>query len=233
MIAGGLVLGLIPARGGSKGVPGKNIRLLGGKPVLQWTAESAQASSYVDRLILSTDDEEIENLGRTLGLEVPFRRPSAASSDEASARDVIEHALGQLVETFDYLVYLQPTSPFRTTDDIDGCLAALVASSADSCVSVTESPAKPEWMFYVDPDSRLTPVLSGPPRLRRQELRVAYELNGAVYAARVAAYQSSGTFLTDRTLAWVMPEDRSVDLDELSDFERAELILRSGSGLAS
>src|SRR6187401_1238115 len=105
MIAGGRVLGLIPARGGSKGVPRKNLRLLGGKPVLQWTAETAQASRYIDRLVLSTDDDEIAELGRSLGLEVPFRRPADAASDEATARDVIEHALGHLNETFDFLVF--------------------------------------------------------------------------------------------------------------------------------
>ena len=129
-------------------------------------------------------------------------------------------------------MYLQPTSPFRAADDIDGCLERLVASSDDSCVSVTESPAKPEWLFFIGPDSHLAPVLGKPPRLRRQELQVAYELNGAVYAARIPAYERAGTFLTDRTLPWIMPADRGLDLDELSDFDRAEGILRLGTGLA-
>lgn len=232
MISGGRVLGLIPARGGSKGVPRKNLRLLGGKPLLQWTAEAARGSRYIDRLVLSTDDDEIAELGLSLGLDVPFRRPADVSSDEASARDVIEHALGHLGEAFDLLLYLQPTSPFRTTGDIDGCLGRLVASSADSCVSVTESPAKPDWLFFIGANSQLIPALEKPPRLRRQELQVAYELNGAVYAARVDAYQRAGTFLTDHTLPWVMPADRGVDLDELSDFDRAEAILRLAAGFA-
>ena len=232
MIGGGRVLGLIPARGGSKGVPRKNLRPLGGKPLLQWTAEAARASHYIDRLVLSTDDEEIAELGRSLDLEVPFRRPASAASDTASARDVIEHALGHLDERFDFLVYLQPTSPFRTTGDIDGCLERLVASSADACVSVTESPTKPEWLFYIGLDLLLTPVLQKPPRLRRQELQVAYELNGAVFTARIAAYERAGTFLTDQTLSWVMPANRGVDLDESSDFDRAEATLRLGADLA-
>jgi N-acylneuraminate cytidylyltransferase len=233
MIAGGRVLGLIPARGGSKGVPRKNLRELGGKPLLQWTVEVARDSRYIDRLVLSTDDDEIARLGESLGLDVPFRRPASASSDEASARNVIEHALDYLGESFDYVVYLQPTSPFRAVSDIDGCLALLAGSTADTCVSVAESPAKPEWLFFIGADSHLRPALGSPPRLRRQELQVAYELNGAVYVARVAAYRRSGTFLTERTLPWIMPGDRSIDLDEPSDFERAEDMLRAGSGPAA
>jgi CMP-N,N'-diacetyllegionaminic acid synthase len=232
MIGGGRVLGLIPARGGSKGVPRKNVRPLAGKPLLQWTAEAARASRYIDRLVLSTDDDEIATLGLSLGLEVPFRRPAEASSDEASAREVIQDALARLEERFEYLVYLQPTSPLRTTADIDGCLEALAATDTDACVSVTRSAEKVEWLFFVGPDARLTPVLGTPPPLRRQELRSAFVLNGAVYAARLDAYKRAGTFLTDRTSAWVMPPDRSMDLDEMADFDRAEVMLQRGAGPA-
>jgi N-acylneuraminate cytidylyltransferase len=228
MISGGRVLGLIPARGGSKGVPRKNVRMLGGKPVLQWTADAAHASVYIDRLVLSTDDDEIAALGRSLGLEVPFRRPEAASSDEASAQTVIRHALAALGDSFKFLVYLQPTSPFRTARDIDGCLERLVASDADACVSVTESRTKAEWLFFMGSDERLVPVVGDAPRQRRQELRVAFELNGAVYATRVEAYEREGSFLTGQVLPWIMPSERSIDLDDLIDFDRAEEILRSG-----
>jgi CMP-N,N'-diacetyllegionaminic acid synthase len=225
VINGLRVFGLIPARGGSKGVPRKNLRILGGKPLIQWSAEAAATSAYIDRLVLSSDDHEIIAVARSIGLEAPFLRPAAAASDTASARDVIEHALGLIGEDFDVLVYLQPTSPFRSGRDIDGCLEALVASGADACVSVTESRTKPEWLFRVDPESRLKPVLGTPTTLRRQELEPAYELNGAVYAARIPAYRRAGTFLTDQTLAWIMPTDRSLDLDEPEDFDRAETLL--------
>jgi len=227
----GRVLGLIPARGGSKGVPRKNLRDLGGKPVLQWTTDAAKASRLIDRLVLSTDDSEIANLGRSLGVDVPFLRPAVAATDEASAHDVIEHALEQLDVQFEYLVYLQPTSPFRTVEDIDGCLEKLSASRAESCVSVCQSPAKPEWLFYIEGET-LRPVLGEVKHQRRQELAVAYELNGAVYAARVSAYRRHSTFFLRRTVAWVMPPDRSVDLDEPEDFERAESVLQQAPRVA-
>lgn len=224
MIGGGRVLGLIPARGGSRGVPRKNLRLLGGRPLLAWTAEAARASRFIDRLILSTDDDEIAELGRSVGLEVPFRRAAAAASDTASAHDVIVDALDRLDESFEYLVYLQPSSPFRTTSDIDSCLERLASSDADSCVSVSESPAKPEWLFFVGSGARLEPVLGPRAPNRRQELRGAFQLNGAVYATRIAAYLLAGTFLTERTLAWEMPQERGLDIDTMEDFERAEVI---------
>jgi N-acylneuraminate cytidylyltransferase len=226
MIGPGRVLAVVPARGGSKGVPRKNVRPLGGKPLLQWTVEAARGSRFIDRLVLSTDDDEIATVGRAIGIDVPFMRPAAAATDEATADAVIDHALSALDESFDYLVLLQPTSPFRTTADIDGCLELLAASDADSCVSVMPTHVKPEWLFFVDGSSFLVPVSGGPPPQRRQELRPAYELNGAVYAARLAAYRRTRTFYTDRTLAWVMPLERSVDLDEESDFGRAEALLR-------
>jgi CMP-N,N'-diacetyllegionaminic acid synthase len=225
MIGGKRVLALIPARGGSKGVPRKNLRPLGGKPLLQWTADAANGSKYVDRVVLSTDDDEIATLGRSLGLDVPFLRPHEASTDEAPANAVVEHAIGALNDQSEYVVYLQPTSPFRSAADIDGCLERLVASDADACVSVSESPTKPEWLFYVGPDSSMRPVLGQMPRQRRQELERAFELNGAVYVSRIETYRRLKTFLTGGTVAWIMPPERSVDIDETTDFEQAEKIL--------
>ena len=200
--------------------------MLGGKPLLQWTVDAARGSRFIDRLVLTTDDDEIAAVGRTIGLDVPFMRPAAAATDEATADDVIDHVLSTLDGEFDYLVFLQPTSPFRTTTDIDGCLELLAASDADSCVSVVPTHVKPEWLFHVEGGALLVPVSGQPPPQRRQELRPAYELNGAVYAARLSAYRRTRSFHTGRTLAWIMPVERSVDLDEESDFERAEALLR-------
>ena len=228
MIRGGKVLGLIPARGGSKAVPRKNLRSLAGKPLLQWTAEAGLASRFIDRLVLSTDDDEIAQVGASLGLDVPFRRPAAAASDTAGAAEVVRHALAELSERFDYLVYLQPTSPLRSTADIDGCLERLATGDGDFCVSVQASPQRPEWLFYLAANDRIDPVVGQFDATRRQDLRACYVLNGAVYAARVDAFDRSGTFLTDRTLGYLMPAERSVDLDELADFEVAEAILGRG-----
>jgi CMP-N,N'-diacetyllegionaminic acid synthase len=226
LIGGGKVLGLIPARGSSKGVPRKNLRLLGGKPLLQWTAETARASRLVDLLVLSTDDDEIAQVGASLGLEVPFRRPARDASDDAAASDVVRHAIGSLNDRFDYLVYLQPTSPFRSTADIDGCIERLASSDADACVSVQPVGERPEWMYYLTPDDRIKPVIGRFDVTRRQDLRACYRLNGAVYATRVEAFERAGTFLTERTLSYVMPPERSIDLDEPADFEAAEAWLR-------
>lgn len=220
------MLGIIPARGGSKGVPRKNLRTLGGRPLLEWTANAAHASKLIDRLILSTDDDEIARAGTALGLEVPFRRSSEAASDTASAADVVRHAVAALGDGFDYLVYLQPTSPLRSTADIDGCLERLASGDGDFCVSVHASPARPEWMFFLSQEDRIEPVVGRMDAQRRQALRPCYILNGAVYAARLDAFERAGTFLTDRTLAYVMPVERGADLDEEADFEVAELMLR-------
>jgi len=232
VIGAGLVLGVIPARGGSKGLPRKNLRPLAGKPLLQWTAEAASASRLIDRLILSTDDDEIARVGASLGLDVPFRRPAAAASDRATAADVVRHALEALPERFDFLVYLQPTSPLRSTEDIDRCLQRLASGDGDSCVSVQPSPARPEWMFYLGTDNRIEPVVGRFDAGRRQDLRACFVLNGAVYAARVAAFERAGSFLTERTLAYVMPVGRSLDLDSAADFDMAEAMLRHRRPLA-
>lgn len=225
MISEGMVLGVIPARGGSKAVPRKNLRVLAGKPLLQWTAEAALASRLLDRLILSTDDDETAKVGISVGLEVPFRRPFSAASDTASAADVIRHAIAAVEQPFEYVVYLQPTSPLRSTADIDACLERLATGDGDFCVSVRASHERPEWMFYLK-DARIDPVVGRFYASRRQDARPCYVLNGAVYAARVDAFERDGTFLTERTLAYVMPVERSIDIDELGDFAAAEAILR-------
>src|SRR5690349_6418538 len=126
VIHGKTVLGLVPARGGSKGVPRKNLQPLAGKPLLQWTAEAALASRYVDRVILSTEDDEIAAVGARIGLDVPFRRPDELATDTAHVIDVVSHALDNVTETYDLLLLLEPTSPLRTADDIDACLEVLL-----------------------------------------------------------------------------------------------------------
>jgi N-acylneuraminate cytidylyltransferase len=225
MIGAHRVLAIIPARGGSKGVPRKNLRLLGGKPLLKWTVDAARASRYIDRLVLSTDSDEIAALGRTLGLDVPFGRSAKASSDEALARDVIEDALAKLDETFEYLVYLQPTSPFRSTEDIDGCLEAVQATSAPFGISLRPSVDRPEWTMIIKPNGLIQSRDASFDVSPRQDLREAFVLNGAVYVGNVAAYLKSRTFLTEETVGYVMPEERSLDLDSEFEFTLAEAML--------
>jgi CMP-N,N'-diacetyllegionaminic acid synthase len=226
LLRGGRVLGLIPARGSSKGVPRKNLRMLGDKPLLHWTVEAARGSRHVDRLVLSTDDDEIAEVGESLGIDVPFRRPARFATDGATADAVVLHAIGTLSDRFAYVVYLQPTSPFRSSSDIDGCLERLASRDADACVSVRIVSERPEWMYYLADNDRLTPLTDRFEVAPRQDLRSCYLLNGAVYAGRVDAFLRNGSFLTEGTLGYVMPPERSLDLDEPADFDKAEAMLR-------
>ena len=219
MIGGRSVLALIPARGGSKGLPGKNLLPVDGRPLLAWTVDAARGSAYVDRIVLSSDDEAIAAAARTCGCEVPFRRPAELASDTAASIDVALHALQQL-PGHDWLVLLQPTSPLRTAADIDAALERCVTTGARSCVSVTEVAQSPYWMYMIDNQERLRPVLAAPPgATRRQDLPTVYALNGAVYVADVPELERTRSFVGPGTVAHVMPPERSIDIDTAADFE--------------
>ncbi|MEG3640557.1 acylneuraminate cytidylyltransferase family protein [Magnetococcus sp. PR-3] len=217
MIAGKRVLGIIPARGGSKGIPGKNLVDLGGKPLLAWTIETALACSEIDRVVLSSDAADIMQCAREYGCDVPFQRPAALSTDSAPASSAILHALENLEEAYDYLVILQPTSPFRSVGDIQGCLNLCIDKQAQVAVSVMEPRHHPHWMFTQDEQGRLHQMMAGEIPYQRQKLQPCYALNGAVYVADVAFYKQHQTFLCEQTLAHVMPADRSADIDTPDD----------------
>lgn len=219
MIEAQSVLGVIPARGGSKGVPGKNIRLIGGKPLIAWTIEEARKSQHLDRLILSSDDEEIMRVAREWGLEVPFRRPAELAHDDTPGIEPVLHALQEL-PGYDYVVQLQPTSPLRTAQDIDETLARCVAAGAPACVSLTRCAENPAWMFQMNGKGELKPVLPDYAWcVRRQQLPVFYRLNGAVYVARTEWIQVTRSFIGKETVGFEMPAERSLDIDSESDFQ--------------
>jgi N-acylneuraminate cytidylyltransferase len=223
----GSVLALIPARGGSKGLPGKNIRPLKDKPLIGWSIEAARASRYVSRVVVSSDDEEILAVARDQGAETPFRRPASLAGDDAPSMDVVLHALDQLAG-FEWIVLLQPTSPLRLAVDIDAAIEQCLKTNAPACVSVCEAPASPWWMFQVGEQGALRSFL--PPEQRpakRQDLPDLYALNGAVYVAKTEWLQTSRSFLTEETVAYVMPPARSVDIDTLFDFQWAECLLEN------
>ncbi len=225
MIEGRRVLGLVPARGGSRGLPGKNLAPLGGRPLIAWTAEAAAGSSYLDRTVLSSDDEAILAAGREAGLEVPFVRPPELARDDTPAMDVVLHALDAVGERFDLLVLLQPTSPLRVAADIDACVER-VAAGAPCCVSVTEPGHSPAWMFTLGEGGamrRLIPELAIP--ARRQELPSVYALNGAVYAAETSWLRRERSFLAEGTVGYPMPPERSVDLDDDLDLALLEVLV--------
>jgi len=227
MINGKSVLALITARGGSKGLPGKNTLNLGGKPLLAWTIEAAKQSEYVDRLILSSEDEKIIKVAKDLGCEVPFVRPSHLSKDETTTIDVIAHALKALPETYNYLVLLQPTSPLRLANDIDNCLMRCFEQKAPAAVSVTEVEKSPYLMYQITKEHRMSPVIQNESHTyRRQELPKVYALNGAIYVAQVKWFLKNKDFLSPETVACLMPMNRSVDIDTENDLDWANFLLK-------
>jgi CMP-N,N'-diacetyllegionaminic acid synthase len=221
MIEGGKVLALIPARGGSKGLLRKNVRMVGGRPLIAWTIEAAKASRYIDRLILSSDDEEIMRVAQEHGCEVPFRRSPELATDECGTMDVVIDAL-QRCPGYDWIVLLQPTSPLRTTADIDGALLQCVTQQANACVSVCQAEQNPYWMFFLE-NAQLRPVLECPSATRRQDLPPFYVLNGAVYVAKVANLMQDRSFVPSGVVAYEMPSNRSLDIDTEQDIRLFEL----------
>lgn len=225
VIGGKTVIAIVPARGGSKGLPGKNIVPVGGKPLLAWTIEAARKARYLDRIILSSDDDAIIAVALQLGCEVPFRRDAGLAADESPTIEVVLDALNRC-PGYDWAVLLQPTSPLRVADDIDRALEHCVALGAPACVSVCEAEQSPYWMYTLQAGRRLAPLLPTS-ATRRQELPPAYVLNGAVYVAAVAELTANRSFLTAETVAYEMPVERSLDIDTASDLAQAESYLRA------
>lgn len=226
MIANKTVLAIIPARGGSKGILRKNIRELGGKPLIAWTIEEAKKSKYIDRLILSSENTEIIQVAKEWGCEVPFIRPDELAQDDTPGIKPVLHAIETLKEKYDYVVLLQPTSPLRKVEDIDGCIELCVLKSAKSCVSVTEPDKSPYWMYLLDEKDRLHPIIETLENFdRRQDLPKVYALNGALYVANCAWLLNTGNLISAETIAYKMPRERSVDIDSDTDFRFAEFLM--------
>ncbi len=229
------VLGIIPARKNSKGIKDKNIRLLGGRPLIQYTFDTARLSKRLTRILLTTDSPEIAHLGIKSGIEVPFLRPKKFAKDSSTAGEYITHCLGYLEREEKYLpeiiVLLQPTTPFRTADDIDICIDKLRHSTADSVVSVTAIPAKynPEWQLIIGERNRLetfTGAAWNKIKANRQQLASTYVRNGAIYAFRRKSFIKTRSFYGKKVLAHVIPEERSVNIDDMEDWCKAEDVLK-------
>lgn len=220
------VFALIPARGGSKGIPRKNIREIAGKPLIAWTIEAARAARGVDAVVVSTEDAEIAGVARHWGADVPFLRPAALAADHTPGIDPVFHAISMLPR-HEAVLLLQPTSPLRSTADIEGLLAMTERTGAPSVVSVRKSHDHPDWMYRMDGEGRLDSLLPTLPVARRQDLSPVYALNGAIYYARGAWLQEHRSFIGPGTLGYVMPDERSVDIDDPLDWRFAELLLMS------
>lgn len=224
------ILALIPARGGSKGLPQKNIRLLAGRPLIAWTIKAAQQSRALDRIIVSTDDQNIARVSAQAGVRVPELRPKKLAQDKTAIVDVVLYVLKQLQRKHDYrpdyVALLQPTSPLRTSKDIDQAVDLLITKKAPAIVSVIETSETPYWMRVINKRGVLSYFMRHKFKdYRRQDLPVVYIVNGAIYICRTDILVKRRTFSPPGTLGYVMPKQRSVDIDELIDFQLAETIL--------
>jgi CMP-N,N'-diacetyllegionaminic acid synthase len=226
------VLALIPARGGSKGVPRKNVRRLAGRPLIAYTFDVARRARRLTRVVLTTDSPEIAALGRAAGIDVPFLRPVRFARDTSPASDYIRHALGWLKAHEGYrphaVVLLQPTSPFRRPADIDTCVGLLARSGADAVMTVSRAPQKfhASWQLVLGRHGLLSPAMGGRirPLPRRQDLPATWLRNGLVYAFRTSTFQRTGTIYGARVLGVPTPEMRSVNIDDARDWQKASTV---------
>ncbi|MBA4067511.1 MAG: acylneuraminate cytidylyltransferase family protein [Isosphaera sp.] len=215
---------VITARGGSKGIPGKNLAHVRGRPLVAWSVDAARAARSVGRVLLSTDDPRIADAGRAAGAEVPFLRPPDLARDDTSSVPVVLHALDWLGDDPDAVLLLQPTSPLRDARDIDDA-AELLTPDADAVVGVCQAHPHPLYARRLTPDGRLEPFIAADEYPRRQDLPPAVAVNGAVYLVRPAALREHRTFLPPRTRGYVMPPERSLDVDEPWDLHLVRLVM--------
>lgn len=227
-----LVLGLVTARGGSKGVPRKNIRNLHGKPLLAYTAEAALAAKRLSKVILSTEDDEIAEIGRGLGLDVPFTRPAELSRDDTPTFPVVKHALLKMVEAgnkFDAVCLLQPTNPLRRPEDIDACIGLLACSQADCVVSVLQVPTEynPNWVYWSNEAGHLRLSTGNfEPIARRQDLPPAFHRDGSVYVTRTEVILDQNSLYGNCVIGYEMLPKFSVNIDTEEDWIAAERCLQ-------
>ena len=228
------VLALIPARGGSKGIPGKNTKELAGKPLIAYTIEAAKESTCIDDVLVSTDSENIAEVAREYGAWVPFLRPAELASDTAKTIDAVMYTINRLAKEgreYDYVILLQPTSPLRKSEDIEGAFS-LARTTGEDVVSVSEVSDSPILIRTCEKNGQLTPLLSGSSTVRRQDMPQYYRVNGSIYVNCVSEL-SSKTSLNDNRVGYVMPRERSVDIDEMVDFLVAEHYLLGVGNLSN
>lgn len=225
------VLGIIPARGGSKGVPRKNIKLLDGRPLLAYTAESALKSKFLSKVILTTEDAEIAAVGRSLGLEVPFLRPKELALDTSPTLPVVFHAIDYLEnngEKFDAICLLQPTNPLRQAEDIDNCIELLEKSDGDSVISILPVPHEynPKWVYWQNEMGEMVLTTGeSEPIPRRQDLPPAFHREGSVYVTKIDALRKYGNLYGKKVLGYEINQQNSVNIDTLEDWNLAEKLV--------
>ena len=218
-------LAVIPARGGSKGLPGKNIMPLHGKPLIAWTILAAKAAACIASVIVSSEDPAILDIAEQWGAQIPFARPEKLAEDASSNIDVVLHALDFFErngEPSKIVTLLQPTSPLRTAADIENAFAVFENTGAPACISMTACEHPPQWNCRIE-NGRIIPPVSAANK-RRQNLDAYYRPNGAIYIAKTEWLRATKSFFTEETAAYVMPQERSVDIDDFVDFAMAEML---------
>ncbi len=226
MYKGKKILAIIPARGGSKGVPRKNIKILAGKPLIAWTIEEAKKSKFIDTCIVSTEDAEIKSVAEEWGGNVPFMRPAELAKDDTPGIEPVLHAI-KMMPGYDFVILLQGTSQLRTVEDMVGAITYCLDRNCESCVSVTEAEHSPYWMYRMDEQSCLRPIMkiAKEESYQRQKLPKVFRLNGAVYVANVEFVKKQRGFIGDNTVGYGMPQERSYDIDTVLDFEVADVLM--------
>jgi len=225
------VLGVIPARGGSKSVPRKNLTLIFGRPLIAFTIDAAKRSHYITHFVLSSEDDEIISIGRKYGAPVPFKRPAKLATDNAPTLPVVQHAVRELETqnrlTFSYVVLLQPTTPMRRPEDIDNAVEKLVNTEADSVISVCDVDAyHPARMRMIVDDQLIELPIKEPREMaRRQDLPKIYIRNGAVYAVRRQVLMEQNSMIGQVSRPYIMPVERSVNIDSKLDLLLAQLLM--------
>jgi CMP-N,N'-diacetyllegionaminic acid synthase len=230
MIENSRLLALVVARGGSKRLPHKNVLDLAGKPVIAWTIEAGKKSKYVDRVVVSTDDEEIAKVSKLCGADVPFRRPEELAGDRAKSVDVVRHAIDVLKakdDIYEFCLLLQPTSPLRTAEHIDAAVELLLEKKADSILSVSKTAHPVEWVNTLPKDLSMDgffcPEFDG---MRSQDFPDRYQVNGAIYINRISSLlQSSSLINCGKAYAYIMSQECSVDIDDYVDYLLAGVLL--------
>jgi CMP-N-acetylneuraminic acid synthetase len=229
------ILGIVTARGGSKGIPGKNIRLLCGKPLLWYTAKAALTSRLLTRVVLSTDDERVAEVGLRCGLEVPFRRPADLARDDTPTLPVLQHAVRYMEEQgdrYDAICLLQPTHPLRTAQQIDACIELFAVSGADAVMTVLAVPEKhnPHWVYFTDQDGHLRlSTREVDPIPQRQQLPPAYHREGSIYITRRDVLIRQNTMYGQRVMGFLLDQSQTINIDTWEDLQRAEQILSQGA----
>ena len=217
-------IALIPARGGSKGVLRKNIKLFNSKPLIYWTIKTALESKYIDRVIVSTEDDEIADISKSFSAEVPFKRPYELAEDDTKAIDVVLHALNNLTNV-DNILLLQPTSPLRKTIHINQIFELRSKYNSASAVSITSSRKNIDLYFDLDSKNRISPYSKDLRLLPRQHYPKTYVLNGALYLSTSDSILKNKSFILSSTIGYVMAEEYSIDIDTQFDWDMAEFLM--------